>query len=259
MIRQRLKNLYLYRHTLWSMASKQLKAKYTASFLGIFWIVINPLLIVSAISFVFTTIFKVEIKNFFLLVLSGIYPWLFFSAVLSEASPAILNRQTVLRQFNLPREILPLSSCLSNFMNFLIGWLIIYPAFLFFNPKIILFFPLLVVILLLNFIFLCGLSLSLSILNVFFRDIEHLLGILLMFWLWVTPVFYSVKMIPEDLRWICNLNPLTPYVVYYSDVLYRGVMPAASTFFGVFFWTFLSIISGWLVFSRLEGKVLKRI
>ena len=241
------------------MAVKQLKAKYTASFLGILWAVINPLLVMSAISFVFTVVFKVAIKNFPLFILSGIYPWLFLSTTLSEASSVILNRQTILRQFNLPREILPLSSCLSNFINFLIGWLVIYPVFLFFNPRIILFLPLLILIFLLNFIFLCGLSLSLSILNIFFRDVEHMLGVLLMFWLWVTPVFYSIDMIPEKFRWICNLNPVTPYIIYYSDVLYRGTIPSIATFIGIFLWGVLSIISGWLLFLRLETKILKRI
>jgi len=259
MLKEKLKKLYSYRHALLGMALKQLKAKYTASFLGIFWAVINPLLVMSAISFVFTVIFKVEIKNFPLFILSGIYPWLFFSTALSEASSAILNRQTILRQFNLPREILPLSSCLSNFINFLIGWFVIYPVFLFFNPRIIIFLPLLVFIFLLNFIFLCGLSLSLSILNIFFRDLEHMLGTLLMFWLWVTPVFYSINMIPEKFRWICNLNPLTPYIVSYSDVLYQGIMPSFTTLIGIFLLAVVSIISGWLLFLRLETEILKRI
>jgi len=256
---KRLKNLYLYRHTLWDMSLKQVKAKYTASFLGIFWAVINPLLIMSAISFVFTVIFKVEVKNFPLFILSGIYPWLFFSAALTEASSSILNQQTILRQFNLPREILPLSSCLSSFLNFIIGWLVIYPVFLFFNPEIIFLFPLLMLIFILNFLFLCGLSLSVSILNVFFRDIEHMLGVLLMLWLWVTPVFYPIEMIPEKFRWVCNLNPITPFIAYYSDVLYRAAMPGFMTLIGVFLWTLLSVISGWLLFSRLETKILKRI
>jgi len=213
----------------------------------------------SVISFVFTVIFKVAIKNFPLFILSGIYPWLFFSSGLSEASATILNKQTILRQFNLPREILPLSSCLSSFLNFLIGWLVIYPIFLFFNPKIILYLPLLILILLLHFVFLCGLSLSLSILNIFFRDVEHLLGTVLMFWLWMTPVFYSIEMVPEEFRWLCNLNPMTSYIIYYGDVMYRAVIPNFTTVISVFLWGFLSIISGWLLFLRLEAKILKRI
>ena len=256
---KRLKNLYLYRHTLWDMSLKQVKAKYTASFLGIFWAVINPLLIMSAISFVFAVIFQIEIKNFSLFILAGLYPWLFFSSVLSESAGAILNQQTILRQFNLPREILPLSLSLAGFLNFLGGWLVVYPVFLFFNPHIIYLFPLLTLILALNFIFLCGLSLTLSVLNIFFRDLEHMLGTLLMFWFWVTPVFYSIEMVPEKFRWLTNLNPMSAYIVYYCDVLYRGVIPQEATFIRVFLWALVSILTGFLIFMKLEKKILKRI
>lgn len=213
----------------------------------------------SAISFVFTVVFKVEMKNFSLFILSGIYPWLFFSSALSESSSVILDRQNILRQFNLPRQILPLSSCLSNFMNFLIGWIAIYPIFSIFNPKIFLYLPLFMIVLILNFIFVCGLSLSLSVLNVFFRDIEHALGVILMFWLWVTPVFYSIDMVPEKFRWVSNFNPVAAYVTCYGDILYRGAAPEPAAFAGIFAWAVLSIISGWLIFAYLETKILKRI
>ena len=256
---KRLKKLYLYRHTLWDMSLKQVKARYTASFLGIFWAVINPLLIMSAISFVFAVIFKIEIKNFALFILAGIYPWLFFSSILSESAGVILNQQTILRQFNLPREILPLSLSLAGFFNFLGGWLVVYPVFLFFNPHIIYLLPLLILVLALNFIFICGLSLILSVLNIFFRDLEHMLGTLLMFWFWVTPVFYSIEMVPEKFRWLTNLNPMSAYIAYYCDVLYRGAIPQEATFIRVFLWALVSILTGFLIFMKLERKILKRI
>jgi ABC-2 type transport system permease protein len=241
------------------MAIKQLKAKYSGSILGISWAIINPLLIMSAITFVFSAVFKIEIKSFPLFALAGIFPWMFFSSALPEATSSILSQQNILRQFNLPREVLPLSSTLSNFLNFLIGWLIIYPLFLFFNPEIISLLPLLIIVLFLNLIFVCGLGLTLSLLNVFFRDISHLLGVLLMFWFWVTPIFYSVNMIPVSFRWVCSFNPMVPYVVYYREVLFRDNVPNLSIFIGVFVWAIFSLILGLLFFSRLESKLLKRI
>lgn len=259
MPKERIKKIYLYRHALWEMALKQLKTKYASSILGIFWAIINPLLIVFAITFVFTVIFKTEIKNFALFVLSGIFPWMFFSTALSEATSSIVNQQNILRQFNLPREILPLSSVLTNFLNFLIGWIIIYPLFFLFNPKIIQLLPLLLVVLLLNFFFVCGLGLVLSILNAFLRDISHLLGILLMFWFWVTPVFYSVDMIPTKFRWVYNLNPMTSFIVYYREIIFRSQIPNPFIFIGAFLWTVFTLTIGLLVFRRFEYKLLKQI
>ena len=259
MFKQRIKNIYLYRHTLWGIAIKQLKARYAGSILGIWLAIVNPLLIMLAITFVFTIVFKIEIKNFSLFALSGIFPWLFFSSALFEATSSILNQQSILRQFNLPREIIPLSSVLSSFLNFLIGWCFIYPLFLFFNLKIIWLFPLLILILLFNLLFVCGLSLTMSVLNVLFRDINELLGILLMFWFWITPIFYSMDMVPPRFRWLCNFNPMTPFIVSCRDVIFRGNTPNAAILIGIFIWTILSLISGLMFFFHSESKLLKRL
>lgn len=257
MFRYRIKKIYLFRYTLWEMALKQLKAKYSGSVLGIFWALVNPLLIMLAINFIFAIIFKTEIKNFPLFILSGIFPWMFFSSALSETTFSILNQQSILRQFNLPREALPLSSVLANFLNFLIGWIAIYPIFLFFNPKIILLLPFFIIILLLILIFVSGLSLILSVLNIFFRDIGQLLGVFLMLWFWITPVFYTIDMVPEKFRWICNLNPMTYFIVYYQHIVFKGHIPAFSLTMSVFFLAFISLILGFWFFSRLESKLLK--
>ncbi len=255
----RIRKIYFYRRSLWDMAVKQLKVKYVGSILGISWAIINPILIMLAITFVFVLVFKTEIKDFPLFALAGIFPWMFFSSALSEATFSILNQQSILRQFNLPREILPLSYILSNFLNFLIGWIIIYPIFFLSNPKIISFLPLLIIVLVLNFLFVSGLGLALSVFHVFFRDIGQLLGVLLMFWFWVTPVFYSIDMVPGGFQWICNLNPMSPYIVYYRDVIFMGRSPSFLIFMGTFIWAFISVTLGLLVFSRLGSKLLKRI
>ena len=259
MFKGTIKNIYAYRHTVWDMAISQLKVKYSGSILGFWLAVINPLLLMLVISFVFTTIFKLEMKNFSLFVLSGIFPWMFFSGVLNEAPSCILSQQGMLRQFNLPKEIIPLSLVLSNFLNFLIGWAVIYPLFIFFNPAIILLAPLLIAGLLLIFLFTYGLSLALAILNVFLRDIGQLLGVLLMFWFWFTPIFYSVDMIPGRFRWIYAINPMAYYIVYFRDVIFKGVGPGPIIIIGVLFWTTASMVLGLMVFSKLESKLLKRI
>ena len=163
----------------------------------------------------------------------------------------------MLRQFNLPREIIPLSYVLSNFLNFLIGWIIMYPLFLLSNPKIISLLPFLIVVLVLNFLFVSGLGLAFSVFNVFFRDLGQLLGVLLMFWFWVTPVFYSLDMVPERFQWICSLNPMSPYIVYYREVVFIGHLPSFPIFMGIFIWAFISITSGLLIFSTLASKLLK--
>jgi len=211
------------------------------------------------ITFVFTIVFKTGIKDFALFVLSGILPWMFFSGALSEATPSLLAQKSVLHQFSLPKEILPLVVITSYFLNFLISWCIIYPFFLWHNPgiiKMIFFMP---TIFLLTYLFTCGLGLLFSIVNILYRDLEHLLGILLTFWFWATPVFYSIEMVPPEFRWILNFNPMSPFVICYRDIIFRGKIPDAVTFFGVIGWAFFSLFIGFSVSVWLESSALKRI
>ena len=107
MLEQRIAEVYSYRHSLWDMAVKQLKAKYSGSTLGIFWAIINPLLIALAVTFVFTVVFKIEMKNFALFVLAGIFPWMFFSATLSEVTFSILNQQNIIRNSTCRGRLFP--------------------------------------------------------------------------------------------------------------------------------------------------------
>ena len=125
LITVKINKIYFFRRTLGSMAVKQFQAKYAGSVLGLFWALINPFLMMLVITFVFTAVFKTEIKDFALFVLSGILPWMFFSGALSEATASLSAKKSVLHQFSLPKEIIPLSIVLSSLMNFLMSWIIV--------------------------------------------------------------------------------------------------------------------------------------
>jgi lipopolysaccharide transport system permease protein len=255
----KIKKIYSYRRPLWSMSLKLLKAKYAGSVLGLFWVIINPLLMMWVITFVFTIVFKTEVKDFALFVLSGILPWIFFSGALSEATPSLLVQKSVLHQFSLPKEILPLVVITSYFLNFLISWCIIYPFFLWHNPgiiKIVLFLP---VVFLMTYLFTCGLGLLFSVVNIHYRDLEHLLGILLTFWFWATPIFYSKEMVPPEFRWIFNFNPMSLFVICYRDIVFQCRIPDTVSILGVIGWAFFSLFIGFLVSVWLESSALKRI
>jgi lipopolysaccharide transport system permease protein len=255
----KIKKIYSCRRTLWSMAVKQLKAKYAGSVLGIFWVLINPVLMMLAITFVFTVVLKTEIENFALFALSGILPWMFFSGALSEATPSLTAQKSILHQFSLPKEIIPLSIALSYLMNFTISWVIVYPVFLLHNFGIITMAVLLPVIFILTYIFTSGMSLLFSVVNVIFRDLEHLIGTLLMFWFWVTPIFYSIEMIPSKFQWIFNLNPMSSFIIFYRDIIFYSRVPELTTFLGVIIWAFSSLCVGLFVSIWLESRALKRI
>jgi lipopolysaccharide transport system permease protein len=259
MIKEKIKTIYFSRQVLWDMVKMQFKAKYAASMLGVSWAILTPILITMAINFVFTVVFKREEKHFELFLLSGLLPWTFFSVSLSEGTSSILDKVRLLRQFNVPKEFLPLSCVLANFLNFLLGLLIVFPLFLIFNHRLPFLLPFLIITLFLHLLFTIGLGVLLSALNIFFRDIGHLLPIVLMFWFWITPVFYAVEMIPLRYRWVVDFNPIVPYIVSYRDVLFSGTVPGVHSFSAAFFWAFTSIGAGLGIFLRLEQNILKSI
>ncbi len=248
-----------YKDVLWNLVSKNLKAKYAGSFLGMLWAFINPLLLALIISFIFTNIFKMAVRDFYLFVLSGMLPWTFLSGSLQEASLCIPANAALLKQFALPRMIIPLSVVLANFILFLFALLAVMPLFVVAYPGVLFMLPLLMVALVALFLFTLGLSLSLSALCVNSRDITHVLNTLLTFWLWLTPVFYSVDIIPKEYRTLLDANPFQPFLALFRAALLRGSS-----------WNFLELLlgaalcsfvllTGNYLFSLNENKFLQRI
>ncbi len=254
-----MKNLYLYRRILWDMAKIQLKSKYAGSKLGIWWAVVIPLILAGSIDFVFTKIYNIKISHYSLFVLAGIIPWLFFCNALTEATNSFFDSKQLLRQNIFPREFIPISSVLSNFLNFLIGLIFLLPLFLIFNFKIIACLGFLLIVILCNFVFVVGLGILFSSINVFFRDLNHFLSISFMAWFWVTPIFYSLDMLPPSFRWVCLVNPLTHYVTAYREILFKAEALSFFTVFILFLISFISFISGYLFFIKKEQNLLKKI
>ncbi|MCF7907304.1 MAG: ABC transporter permease [Candidatus Omnitrophica bacterium] len=257
--RKRIKNVFFHKSILWEMSIKQLKAKYSGSMLGIWWAVATPLILAVSINFIFTNVFKVGIENFTFFVLSGIVPWLLFSNAINEAAGSFIANFSVLRQAIFPREFVPMTSIISNFLIFLIGLLILLPFFIVSNPRVITVLPFLLVVLFFYLFFLVGLAMIFSSLNVFFRDVSHLLAIGLMVWFWVTPIFYSLDMLPASFRWICLSNPVTYYVVSYRLILFEAKPLSLPILLTLFFISFTSFIVGYAFFLKNENSLLKRV
>lgn len=241
------------------MTIKQLKAKYSGSKLGIWWTIVTPLILAASINFIFNEIFKINIPNYTLLVLSGIIPWMFFSNAISEVTNSFIVNIPILKQAILPRELIPLSNVLANFLVFLIGFSITLPLFIIFNLRVITVFLFLIIPLSFLLIFIIGLGFIFSSFNVFSKDLPHFLSIGLMIWFWITPVFYSIDMLSFPYRWICLLNPLTYYVIPCQVILFEGRLPPPLTVGISFLISLFFFIIGYLFFIKKEPQLLKRI
>lgn len=253
-----LKRLFIHRQVLWHMTIKEWKAKYVNSFLGIWWASVTPILVMLAISFVFTKVININIDNFPVFSLAGIIPWFFFSTSLSEATVSFVSKSNLFKQFNFPYEFIPISAALSNFLNFVLGFLFLILIFYFSNCQVMYVILWLPVIICFHLIFTAGLGLSFACINIFFRDLSHLLGVLLLFWFWMTPIFYSLEMVPASYRWICLINPMTTYVELYRDVLFRAVAPSGSRLVLAFLLSLFSLFLGYWIFNSIEHQIVKR-
>jgi len=242
-----------------SMVVKNLKDKYVGSALGISWAIINPVLIMAAVTFVFTQIMKTEIKHFPLLVLSALLPWFFFINSICESTTSMKKNIDMLSQFVIPREIIPISIVLANFINFLFGFIVMMPIFIIFNTEIIRYLLLLPLIMFLHFSFTLGISILFSIVNVYFKDLSQFLNVGVMFLFWLTPIFYSLKIIPQSFRWIVIANPAACYVLIYRALLYHASGGNIYMWLLAAGFALISIIGGYSLFMKKEAYILKYI
>lgn len=239
---------------------RDLKARYRGSVLGFFWSFFNPLLLLAVYTFVFTVVLPgahdPDLQPYALFFFCGILPWTWFSSSLSEAANVLISGGNLIKKVLFPAEVLPIVSVLANMMHFFLGLLVLAAFLIYFrrplDPIELLWFP---VIVLVQLIFTLGLALLLSALTVHFRDIKDILANLLTLWFFSTPIIYSMKMAPENYRWVLNANPFTHLAISYQEVLFfhgphghwRWLMALLAASIGVF-------LAGYFVFDRLRDS-----
>ena len=220
-----LATLVRYRGLILSLVARELKARYRGSVLGFFWSFINPLLLLSIYTFVFTVILPNENKvaqPYALFMFCGILPWNWFASSLMEASNALVSGGNLIKKVLFPAEILPLVNVLANMVHFFLG-LSILAAFVIGyrhwpDAAGLIWFPVAVLV---QLIFTMALSLFFAALTVHFRDIRDLLSNLLMFWFFATPIIYP-WLDPNVIAYkrLFDWNPFTHLAVAYQEILF---------------------------------------
>ena len=227
------KRLYQYRELLKTSIKKDIGGKYKNSFLGVIWSFINPLLQICVYAIVFPLIMRNNIENYTVFMVCGLIPWTYFSSVINRASFVMVENGNIIKKVYFPREILPISLVTSETITFLISTIIIIGFVLLTGVGIswlIIFYPLL---LLAQYILLIGISLIVSCITVYFRDLQHFIGIFLQLLFYGTPIVYSIETIPERFRWILNLNPMTHIIEGFRDIFYYQQMPDITNIFTI--------------------------
>ena len=246
------KNLYNYRELLKTNVKKEIRGKYKNSFLGVLWSFLNPLLQIAVYAIVFQMILKNPQENYAIFICCGLIPWTFFSSAITKSAFTMVENGNIIKKVYFPREILPISVVTSEAVNFLISTIIII-AFVICGgigiSKYIIFYP---IILIAQYILLIGISLIVSSISVYVRDLQHLIGVAIQLLFYATPIVYAVEVIPDDFKWVLNINPMTYIINAYRDIFYNQSMIDVNSLLILIVISIFICVIGYLLFNKLQ-------
>lgn len=246
------KNIYNYRELLKTNIKKEVRGKYKNSVLGVFWSFLNPLLQILVYTIVFQVILKNPKENYVVFLCAGLIPWTFFSTAISRSAFTIIENGNIIKKVYFPREILPISVVTSETINFMISTVIILGIVLMNGIGFNIYMLCYPIILIAQYLLTLGISFVLAGITVYFRDLQHLIGIALQLLFYATPIVYAADGIPANLSWILNLNPMTYIINGYRDIFYNQTMPDIG---GLCLFIVIAIVGcavGYFIFNKLQ-------
>lgn len=254
-----LQEIYNYREMLFSMVKRYLRTRYKGSFLGFLWTFINPLLQLVVYFIIFSTVMRINIDKYAMFLFVTLLPWIYFSSSILESTSIIIANSNLIKKIYFPRIILPISVALSGLVNMVFGFVIVFLALVIFKIHISLSIIMMPLIVLNEFIFVLGLCILFSALNVYFRDLQHILEIFIMAWFYLTPIIYSITMVPEKYSKLFFLNPMTPIILPFRDILFYGTWPDIKVLLLSFLLSIFLVIFSFNVFNILQKRFAEEI
>lgn len=238
------------------LAKREIIVRYKQSFLGILWVVLNPFMQMLIMSFVFSYVFKYEFKGvpYPLFMYAGLLPWTLFGNSLNSGMGALIEGAGLLKKIYFPREVLILATLLAKTFDFFLSFSVFIVMMLFYHVPFTWHFFLFIPILFIQFLFMYGVSMILAVLNLFYRDIQYLVGLVLTLLFYLTPIVYQVESFPQKLRWIFQINPMSVFINAYRQVLLAHDVPKwESLGIGVIVSLVIFVI-GYRFFKKMEGR-----
>lgn len=234
------------------LVTRDLKVRYRRSVLGYFWSLLNPLMMMCVMSFVFSRVFRFAIPNFPLYLICGQTLWSFFNESTNMAMRSVIENAPLIKKVYIPKFIFPLSRIMSSFVSMAFSLLAILIVIIFTGARIYWTFLLFWVPLIFLFIFCCGIGLMLSALSTYFRDITHLYSVLTLAWMYATPIFYDTSILPENVMMLINLNPMYHYITLFRQLILYGQLPGGEVWAVCIIASLAVFVAGLLVFRKLQ-------
>lgn len=236
------------------LVEKEMKAKYKVASLGYIWSLAQPLASVMIFYFVFKIVVHINIENYPLFLIIGLFAWQWFAVAVNNSLTSLVYNASVIKKINFPRELIPISIVAVEMLHFIMTVPVLLSAMFFCGVKphvnAIFLFPF---VLLLQFLFTVAVCLFVSAVNLFFRDLERLVAVLMMLLFYLTPVVYVLDMVPVELKHYVLLNPMAIIVTTWRDILLNGTLKWSELGLAGVLSCGLVLISYW-VFGRLSPR-----
>lgn len=239
---------------IWVTAKASLKVRYRQSFAGILWVVLNPLILLTAQSIAFKFILKLEINNYLVFLSSGLLPWVFFVQTLEMSAGTVVNSGRLLKSYPLRPFVLVGAQFVDNLVNFLIGLTLVVGLGLILGDISLLHLPLALPGLFLLAVGTLALAYCGSIIQVFFRDFKFILSFFLQVLFFVTPVFYPSSFVPENFRWLIEANLVYRWILPVREAMVSGTVDPRHLFYSALA-AFGSVILAFLVWRWRRNEI----
>ncbi len=266
------KAIALWQHReLWlTLTKKELKVKYKNSVLGFLWSMLNPLLVLIVFSLVFGYILKPDpsLKPFAIFLLAGLIPWNLLSNSLGASVSSIVGAAGLVKKVSFPREILPLSAVGASVFHSFLEMIVLLSFLVVMRFPLSSFLVFLPLVLLIEIVLIIGLAFIVSALNVYYRDVEHFLGIFLMLWFWLTPIIYPIKIffdagIPDRHPILFNIyyyiNPLRSVITNSQLIIFYRKFPELGSLASLLAFSLVLLFLAYYFFARAEGDFAEQV
>ena len=256
-----------YRELIRNLVIRDLKVRYKNSMLGILWSLMNPLLMMIVFTVVFTIMAPIRagsVKNFPVFVLCALLPWNFFASSVIGCTTSIVSNASLVKKVYFPREVLPLSLVIANLINFLIALIVLFAVIFIFQIPLTIWLIFLPLVILIQTIFTLGIGFFLATANVFYRDTQQVMDVVMLAWFFMTPIIYPLDILPRNYelfgitldvwRLAYILNPMASLIASYRVILVDGAPPALDFLARTALTAGVTLIIGWLIFNRYSWR-----
>lgn len=237
------------------LAKREIKQRYKQSVLGYCWVILNPFFQMVVMAFVFSRLVSTTTIGvpYAIFLYCGLLPWTLFSSSLSSSVNALVGNAGLLTKVYFPREIFVISTIMAKLVDFVLASSVFVVMMIWYQlplyPTVLWVIPILII----QILFMYGLSLIFACANLFYRDIQYLMNLILLLWFYLTPVLYPVETFPPQYRWIFQLNPMAVIINAYRQVILAGGMPNLMSLSLALILSLILMGIGYALFKKLEG------